>query len=215
MSEFLRGMVGPQNAPDGNPSIVRAGRTGELITSVAHGSYYEAVKRGRVFVGSNAVTGLAIPIYSAKANALTLWNPTGNNFDLVLLATILGHHSTTGLMGVVGYGFVAPAGATWGTASPFPTCTPADPVNALIGQGQKSTAIFSPAVNTTTANPTHLMPFCSVLPVTSAQTIQPYQLIDYVDGRIVLAPGSAIQLVGSTAVAIVAQQTFIWEEVPI
>ncbi len=59
------------------------------------------------------------------------------------------------------------------------------------------------------------MPLCSVLPVTSAQTIQPYQVIDYVDGRIVIPPNCAIQLVGSTAVALVAQQTFVWEEVPV
>lgn len=215
MGEFLRGLVGPQNVSDGSGSLFRAGRTGEIIIGAGHGGYYEAVKRGRVFVGSNAITGLAIPIYSAKANALTLWNPTGNNFDLVLLATILGHHSTTGLMGVVCYGTIIPAGANIGTAAPFPTATLADPVNALLGQGMKSTALFSPAVNTTTATPAQLMPFCSVLPVTSAQTVQPYQVIDYVDGRIVIAPGSAIQLLGSTAVAIVAQQTFVWEEVPI
>jgi hypothetical protein len=209
-------VVGAQVILDGyGTGPLRVDRSGAQVIQTAHGMYYEAVKRGRVFIGSNLVTGLAIPIFSAKANALTLWNPAGNNYDLVLIATILAHHSTTGLMGCVCYGWVSPAGSGIATAAPFPTATFVAPVNAYIGFGASSTALFSPAVNTTTANPGHLMPFCSVLPVTSAQTIQPYQLVDYVDGRIVVPPGSAIQLVGSTAVAIVAQQSFIWEEVPI
>ena len=181
----------------------------------AHGLNYSGVKNGRTFIGTNALLGLAVPIYSAKANALSLWNPQGNTFDLVLIAAILAHHSTTGLMGAIFYGLVQPAGATAATGNPFATYTTTTPVNAYLGGGYASTALFSPATNTTTANPAQLMPLCSVLPVTSAQTIQPYQIIDYIDGRIVLPPGSAIQIVGSTAVAIVAQQTLVWEEVPI
>jgi hypothetical protein len=216
MGTQVFGIVGPGNYGDGGRIVNnRYERTGGQVVQAAHAGYYEAVKRGRVFIGSTAILGQAIPIYSAKANALTLWNPAGNMYDLVLLATTIGHHSTTGLMGVVSYAYVQPAGAVAATGNPFATCTAVVPVNAYIGGGYASTAIFSCATNTTTANPTVLQPFCSVLPVTSAQTIQPYQVIDYVDGRIVIPPGAAIQLVGTTAVAIVAQQSFIWEEVPL
>lgn len=194
----------------------RAERTGGLVVAQGHGRYYEAVKSGRVFIGSNAVTGVAIPIYSAKANALTLWNPTGSNYDVVLLATFIGHYSTTLVTGSLCYGYVSPAGAAAATGAPFPTATLATPVNAKIGGGYASNALFSPAVNTTTAAPTLLRTLgISFVPLTDATAAIPFTMVDWVDGSIILSPGTAIQLVGSTAVAEVATQAFMWEEVPV
>lgn len=201
--------------PAGQWLNAAGGALGEMLVGQSHGRHYEAVKRGRVFIGSNAITGVAIPIYSAKANALTLWNPAGNDYNLVLLATYVGFYSTSHVAGSLCYGYVAPAGAAAATAAPLPTATLAAPVNALVGSGYASTALFSPAVNTTTANPTLLRPFFSLAALTAATAVAPFNIVDDVDGAIVIPPNCALQIVGSTAVAIVATQSFVWEEVPI
>jgi hypothetical protein len=213
-------IVGADIKSDGFNSgeLTRIDRTSAAVVTQAHGKYYEAVKRGNVYIGSNAITGGAIPIYSAKENALTLWNPAGSGVDLVLLKTIINYVSTTNVAGSIVYGSVASPGvlADVATGAPFATLTAADPVNALVGGVAGSQAIFSPAVNTTTDNPDILCGTgISLAALTAATAVAPFQMIDNVDGAIILKPNSAIQLVGITAVALVANQQFIWEEVPI
>ena len=182
----------------------------------AHGTYYQAIKGGRTFVGSNAVTGLLVPIYSSKANALTLWNPSGNIYDLVVMAFYAGFYSTTGAAGSLIYTYITNAGSSIATAGPFPTATFATPVNAYVGAGYTSTALFSPAVNTTTATAAILRTSgLSQLTLTVGASTTGWQWTDYIDGMIVLAPGTALQVYGSTAFATVCNQTIVWEEVPI
>ncbi len=193
------------------------GPLGEMLVDMLHAPFYRAVKRGRVFIGSNAITGVAIPIYSAKANALTLWNPADSEVDLVLWATYVGFVSTTHVAGSLAYGTVASPGvlADVAAGAPFATLTAATPVNAYVGSGIASQAIFSPAVNTTTANPSILRSTgISFAALTAETAAAPFTMVDAVNGSIVLRPNSAIQLVGTTAVAIVANQQFVWEEVP-
>lgn len=212
-------IVGPATYSQGSKvAIGRVDRTGAAVVQQAHAKYYEAVKSGRVFIGANVITGVAIPIYSAKANALTLWNPAGSGYDLVLLETWVGWVSTTWVCGNLAYATVASPGvlASVATGAPFATCTTATPRNALIGHGYSSVAIFSPAVNTTTANPDILRTVgISTLAGTATTALAPFTMVDHVDGGIILPPDSAIQLVGTTAVAGVCSQAFMWEEVPI
>lgn len=212
-------LPGHTNNPDGvATSYLRNERTGGLVTQAAHAPYYEAVKRGRVFIGCNAITGVAIPIYTAKANALTLWNPAGSGYDVVILAVYVGWVSTTLVCGNLCLAQVATPGAAAGTALPILTATLATPVNARLGPsgGSSSAALFSPAVNTTTDNPTIVRTLgFSVIHTAATDVTGPFTMIDYVNGALVLAPNSAIQLVACTAVAMIATQAIVWEEVPV
>jgi len=181
-----------------------------------HGRYYQAVKGGRCFYGSNAKTGLAIPIYSAKANALTLWNPSGSNYDLVVLGLWIGWYSTTTAAGSIAYYYHSPAGSGIATAGVFPTATFAAAVNAMPGSGYASRALFSPAVNTTTAEGAFLKDTGfqgGIMAVATALTGWTY--FDPVDGGIIVPPDCAIQIMGALAWAGVMNQTIMWEEVPV
>lgn len=218
MSEEVnsRVLVGPQTAPVNQWANLAGGRSGEALTGMLHAPYYEAVKRGRVFIGSNAVTGLAIPIYSAKANALTLWNPTGSGVDLVLLAYYAGFYSTAGIAGSIGYFRVTPAGSDIGTGAPIITATQTSPMNAYLNGGYASVAKFSPAVNTVTDTPTIIQTAAlSISTLTVATAVAPFQMVDKIEGRIVVPPNCAVQVCGTTAIAIVANQSLVWEEVPV
>lgn len=216
----MQRVVGTENQQPGAVygDRIRVDQSNAAVVQQAHGRYYEAVKRGNVFIGSNVITGVAIPIYSAKENALTLWNPVGSGVDLVLLATFVNFVQTTNVAGSLVYGTVASPGALAdvATGAPFATLTAATPVNALVGSSIASQAIFSPAVNTTTANPSILRGTgISFAALTAATAVAPFTMVDWVDGSIILKPNTAIQLVGTTAVAMTANQQFVWEEVPI
>lgn len=212
-------VVGATHETDGYKSgdLTRIDRTSAAVVQEAHGKYYESVKRGRVFIGSNAITGLAIPIYSGKANAMTLWNPAGSGYDLVLLATYLGLYSTNTVLGSLVYVYHTSAGTGIATAGTFLTATLATPVNAYIGGGNSSVALFSPAVNTTTANGTILrtLGLSAAAFAVATTTAAPFTMVDYADGNIIIPPDTAIQIMGSTAMAGVYNQTFVWEEVPV
>jgi hypothetical protein len=88
-------------------------------------------------------------------------------------------------------------------------------VNAYVGFGYTSTALFSPAVNTTTAEASFLKDTGfqgGTMAVATALT--GFTFFDPVDGGIIVPPNSAIQIYGTTAFAMVANQTIMWEEIP-
>lgn len=110
-------LVGPQARGDGSLLPARGGKTGELITADAHGRYYEAAVRGKLFTAyaANQATSLA----GTAMVGLQVWNgsPTSGGVNLVLLKTggLLSATASacTGVVLTVGTGqTAAPSGQT-------------------------------------------------------------------------------------------------------
>jgi hypothetical protein len=215
---ILEGQVATIDKASANGSIqaIRMGRSNEIAVMQARAVNYDAVKRGRVFIGSNAITGAAIPIYSGKVNTISLWNPSGSGVDLVLLKTHLGIYSTNAVLGSLIYTYLTGAGTAVATGACFSVFTAVTPVNAYLAGGFASKALFSPATNTSTNTAAVLRPVgISWAAITVATTANVFNMVDNVDGNIIIPPDTCIQLYGSTAVAMVANISFTWEEVPI
>lgn len=86
---ILEGVVGPQAVSGNNSRVpVRQGALGDLITSPLHPRYYEANFRDSVFFGGHsALTALSantITLTATTTPILGVWNPAGNNRNLVM-----------------------------------------------------------------------------------------------------------------------------------
>ena len=75
------------NAPAGVGSFpvnLRVGPTGEMITSAAHGDYYESTVRKAAFSGGTLVPGTTSAAFATACTGLILSNPIGSTVNLVL-----------------------------------------------------------------------------------------------------------------------------------
>jgi hypothetical protein len=174
----------------------------------AHGSYQDAVLRGRVFCGGTAATGVAPGTAIGTTAAFSLYNPLGSGYYLVVLKVSLGYVSGTLGAGVVHYlANTSPAAAaTTGTAITA--------VNCLFGGGS---SVARPFTTATIPAPTILRPFCSMGASLASTAIQPWQVYDDTAGEFIVSPGCTLSLHGTSAAGSTPLVVFgmTWEEVPI
>lgn len=194
MASILKGVVGPQRGSDGEERSLRLGTSGEAITGLLGGKYAEQCLRGNFFVFS---TTTAASVTALGNNIPTLVNFSGSGvlFVLTKLTAQVGAVGTPAVSGFQ-YGYQANIGGNIGTAAPIPTATFVAGVNCLIG-GRVPRVQFAPAAITFTTAPALLGPVGWNLGSTGTET--PYELVDDVDGRIVLPPGTLLQVGASTA----------------
>lgn len=190
----LFGHVGPARYGDNEDEVIRLGNQGEVMMQALGAKYQEQTLRGNSFVFS---TTTAASITALGNNVPTLFNPLGSGVQFVLTKVTLqvGAVGTPAVSGLQ-YGFLANAGAQIGTASPILTATLVAGVNTAIG-GRAPKVLFAPAAITFTTAPALLGAVGFNLGSTATEA--PYNMIDEVDGRIQLPPGSALQLAASTA----------------
>jgi hypothetical protein len=217
MSEEIRLLVGPQSGKT-NSDLVYARATNEaaLVVSNLHSQYYEMVARGMVFIASTAITGLALPIYSATAQLFMLWNPADSGYNLELLCAAFGRTSTTGADGHICYGYKTGMGSAIATGAPCSAFTAGTPVNALLGGDADGVSKFAPATATVTA-PSYLRPSCiTQTEAADAQIYAPYMIYeDFSMNPIVLAPGSAIFVCQNIAASTVWNVSLTYARVPV
>lgn len=204
------GLVGPRKSSDGASVEPRLGQYGESVVGQAHAKYYEAVSRGRVFSGGTAASGVAPGTAIGTTAAFTLANPAGAKVNLVVLRASVGYVSGTLGAGVIHYvaNLNPIAAAVTGTAITA--------VNALIGSRLQATGLpFTTA--TLPATPTILRPFVSLGASLASTAVQPWQIVEDVDGEFVIAPGCALSLEGTAAAGSSPLVAFglTWEEVEI
>lgn len=215
MAIDIQGVVGPQIVADGSHSMPRLGRAAEQVVTELHGKYYESNFRGGVFWATMAA-GVIFPAPAATANnPITLYNPAGSNKNLALISfdmimTVIPGTPLTGLYGLYVNSNPAAAACT-GTA-----------LSVQAGVvGATAASVARPLTTSTVpAAPTLLLPFgnkvtgevAAVVPILGL----PAYHIDF-DGRVILAPGTAItpqQTVADTTNATVLC-AFCWEEIPV
>lgn len=180
----------------------------------AHARYQYAVLNGNVFIASNtaAVTfGTALTATGVTAH---LTNPLGSGICAVLLKTCItvAASSTAGSIVYAYNGLGAlTTGVIHGTPGTIQNAKLGIPgaIGAGGGSGSASKCFFDSAC-TLPAAPVMLRPI-AFGPVTA--TAATGFIIDYVDGEIILQPGTTLSVQGITIVG-TGLISFTWEEVP-
>jgi hypothetical protein len=216
------GHVGPATLNDGTDGTqFRQGNEGQAIQSRLHGAHYENTKRGNVFIAATTPLGLAIPIYTATAPSVLLWNPSdsGRNVTLIryVAAFASGSVPATGL--AMGLSKIFGAGANIATGAVISAFAASTPINGLLNAGNQPKAKVSTAgTNTITAGVAadFFYPMFGMGAFAAATTTaDPFALIHDFEGAIVLPPGTAIWPSGTVASVALFVQSIIWEETPI
>ena len=159
--------VGPRAVNDGDFSGGRAARTGEALFGMIHPRFYEQAKRGNLYSGHTAVTGVAPGTAIGTTAAFALYNPAGSGFDLVMLEADMSYLSGTLGIGFVSYvGHTNPAqAAITGTAIPVVN----GKVSGAAGVGKPLTTATVPA----SGSPFRL--FANLPPILASSVVTPWR----------------------------------------
>lgn len=205
-----------QSATDGNDYNVLGGKQQEMIVSELHGKYYSQAVRGNVFHASTVVAGVAIPISTATAPIVGLWNPSGSGKNAVLIRYSASYVSGTTVAGALGLSLVSNAGAALGTAAPFSAFANGTVTNALIGGGgtNQVRACTGGTTTLTTAGTWFYTLGFQEYAAVATTAIAPAAIIHDFDGMLIVPPNTFVHVVGSAASGALLSQTLSWEEVP-
>lgn len=199
----IESIVGPQLCADGVSTNPRLGRTGELIATQLHGRYFEQSIRGNVYHACTPNTGVALGVAGTTAG-FALTNPANSGKLASLIRVHLGLVSGTYTLGTIMHGVntATNANAVTGTAIV--------PIPGLIGSGHTPNAKPFTAATLPSAQ-TPLAPFC-VKNLTSTASMN--NLVDDIDGRIVLYPGAtwSLYVIGADTTPL-EMVSVCWEEV--
>lgn len=209
MAVEIMGQVGVQRLTDGNLARPSLARDGSLVMAPASGRFREAVLRGRTFSGSVGAAGAAPGTALGTAAAFCLHNPAGSGVRLVVLRASLGYVSGTLGAGVMYYC------ASTNTVAAVPTGTAVTEVNALLGNLTAGAGICLAAA-TLPATPTVLRPFCSLGASLASTAVQPWAIMEDVDGEYVVDQGGILsfEAVAAAGTSPLVAIGVTWEEVP-
>lgn len=172
-----------------------------------HGPYADAVLRGRTYYAHSADEAPDASVDTAVP--FTVYNPSGSGVNAVLLAGGIGYVS-----GTLGAGF-----QSWGVnidkSAALPTGTAIVTVNALLGEGIGKCRAFETV--TLPVAPTLVRVFCTLDASLATSVVGPWNVTDWVDGAIVVTPGTAVSIAGASAAGTAPLLRFwaCWEEVPV
>ena len=208
--------VGEQTISEGANGLVRADRLGGIVGSDNAGRYYEYARKGRLFHASlQAGAAWGTTLITTAAVTLTLANPAASQVNLSILAwtaTPSAVEVTTALEGYyLGYYFSA--------AYPSAT-TNALMFNGLLTPNQgvaggSPTGVAATAATVIAGKLIRVHPFSAVSFAAAGTTGYGISAVDQLDGAIVLAPNTAITLVGVGTTAISGVMSVTWAEIPI
>ena len=203
----ILGEVAPGTAvADGTSQKFRFDKNRGLVTTLAHGKYAEASRRGNLFMAQAIVTAPVIWTTEAGTGGPLLWNGSSN-----VIASILG----VGIGVTVVTTVAAALGLTGGGGqSAAPTTTTAIDSTGNLLVGGAGSACTAYRVGTTVDNK-WFMPLAALH--TGALTVDTFGLgwID-LEGMITVPPNSYVSVAASaTATTTVMQACIIWEEIAI
>ena len=203
-------VIGQQALVAGNTGEGGITTTGEEVVSQVHGALYEQNRRGNVYMGVTAVTGVAPGTAIGTTAAFALFNPLNSVFNLVVLKASMSY-----LSGTLGIGFVnwiyhtaaVQAGAAvTGTA-----------ISVVNGRGNGSAGVGKPLTTATVVAGVLARPFGNLPPMLATSVLTPWRLDDNVDGALIVPPGAAVSLQATAAAGTTPLVIYgcTWEEVPI
>lgn len=176
----------------------------------AHGEWYNAVTRGKVF-GASMQAGASLgTVLTASAVTMTLYNPSGSGVRLILLNVKVAITTILGGAGTAAYVLAANLDPT--AAVPATVTEAVTPRNLLLGDSAVPVAGKIYTIATLPAAPIIVRVLGSLYYATAA-AVAPVSVEDNVNGAIVLPENTAItvQGIGQTSSGIIS---LMWEEVP-
>lgn len=203
---------------DGATVTANFGRSSDLIVSELHGKYFTQCYRGNVYYASTATAGVVIPIASTLTPTYSIWNPAGSGKLLVPLVTLLGWTATTAALGNFVWTATTNAGSGISSTAPFVAFGTGSGLNANLGSGKVSAMRVGSGGTTTlvAASTFYRSTGISVTATTAATSVAPWWIArDDWDGSGIVPPGNAIHLMATTAIAVTAQVTLAYVEVPL
>lgn len=206
-SPYLKLAVGPQVLADGASPVPRGGRTGATITADGHGRYYEAVKRGNVFVAHNVAAQAVSVALATTYTGLCLSNPLGSGKDLILYMAQFA--ISVAEVAIATQHLIGGYSATTAVTHTTPLAAPGIQ-NAYLGAGNASIAKVDSAA--TIPTPGYLLPLRSGFTAGALGGPGMGQLAD-MGGIITVPPGGFVAIGALTAIT--GFGALVWEEQPI
>ncbi len=217
---IIEGVVGAQTKADGSVTQPRLGRLGELYTGECVGKYFELARRGQCYMASMQAAASLGTALTATAVTITLFNPLGSGVNgAILQCTVAGAgipQTTTATFQNVVYAVnpvttqIAPTGLTNAIVIP-----------ALLGgtgaAAQSNNLVKAYTACTLAAAPViaRVHPFGFANFTTNA-VMAGSAAIDYVDGALTIAQGTACTLQGiATTTATSGLISIVWAEIPV
>ena len=174
------------------------------------GKYYEQTKLGKVFIGSTAAAGVALPVETGTAVTFGLWNTTVNKAAVPLWIAMA---YVSGTITVGGFAIANQnVGYATATAAPLSAFTDATPKNALLGYGAASAMRFTGSTATLSAGGTRCYLLGAAHEIATAGPGVSIINHDF-DGRLIVMPGQLIFPCYSIAQTGVFSISMAWAEV--
>lgn len=176
------------------------------------GKYFTEVSQGRVFIGSTAAAGVAMPISTGTAVTFGIWNTSTTKWAVPLWLSV-GFTSGTIALGEFGVAN-QDCGYALGTAAPLSAFTGGTPKNALLGGGNSSVVQFTPSAATLTAGGTAVKWLGASNESASAGTGIVGGFYHDFDGSLIVRPGQLLFACGSVAQTGIFTMSMGWAEIP-
>lgn len=211
--------ISQTSATDGNQYTAPLDRQSAQVVTELHGKYYQWAFRGRLFIGSTPIAGVAIPISSSTAPTPCLWNPIGSGVNAVLVRYTAAYTGGTGVVTGFGYYALTGAGSVIGAANaPVSAFAATTPTNAMVGFGAASKVKWSSTGTVTlTAAGTLVKAMNMGQAVTAATNTNLPQggIVEDFDGTLIIPPGVLFYPAGTAASGDTFAQSLVWYEAPI
>jgi hypothetical protein len=208
---LAEGKVGAPGATISDQTVanLRFSKLQALVNTDAHGRFYEAAIRGKLFYAQTAVTGVAPGTAIGTTAAFAFFMPKGAGVNAVIYQASMAYVS-----GTLGAGLIS-----WcvnsNLSEAVPTGTAITAKNCFIGGVAPTGTALTTATLATAPSP--VRNFCSLGASLATTAVQPWQIYDNVDGALVVPAGGSISLQGTAAGGSSPLVVFslLWEEVPI
>lgn len=194
--------VGPQSkaSADGTKSLVRAGRTGEIIVSDLHGRYVEQTRSGNMFSAANQAAQAVSVALSTTYTGILLYNPV--NSGKVLFPNKFKYALSVAQVAIASLGLISGYAATGGITG-FTTALTVRS-NQVGNSAVGSATVWSAATITTPVWHWHTHDG-----FTAGALAAPQAIVD-IEGAIAILPGGFLAIGALTAVT--GLGSISWEE---
>lgn len=217
----LEQFIGVRTEADGHTDgPLRIGRQGALIVGDTHGHFYESTRVGQTYslclplTATGISAGNLVAAAAAAAVQFALWNPVGSGKNISLLKFGMGIVSGTWPAGPLFHGIYLTAPTITST-----TAVPAynNLLNGAAPAGRYIATAAQTGTATTGASAAVTFRIADFSSTSTAQaTVGAVKAIDFLDGDIVLPPGTGwVPLWSGTGTSVLNAYSITWEEIPV
>lgn len=203
---------------DGQDGPARLGNFGQVLSEASFGSFFDQVMRGNGYSFSTPAAGAEFKAAGANC-APAIWNPPGSGRLLSIIKLTIGRTAVgTPLEGGFYWTRLKNVSSRKGTAADLVSGTDVAAVNLRSDLGDNSGMVFFPTTIVTTTTPD----FWAATGLgqsaddgaTTVSGPRAEQLVDWVNGLLVVAPGTLVSLASAAASNTTYQSTIIALSLP-